>query len=123
MLSPVSAGFPSPAEDHVDGVLDLNALLIDNKPATYLIRVSGNSMQGAGILDGDIVIVDASKKPRSNDIVIASISNDFLVKRWIVEKGSTYLKAEHPDYPATKIGQDDEVTVFGVVTGVVRKMK
>lgn len=120
--SRVSAGFPSPADDQIEEHIDLNELLITNKPATYMIRVSGDSMRGAGILEGDILIVDASKKPRSGQIVVASVDGDFLVKRLILEKSKTILKAENPSFVSLEIKPDNEFSIFGVVTGVVRQM-
>lgn len=120
--SKISAGFPSPADDYVEEVLDLNTLLIKNKTATYLVRVQGDSMKEAGIFEGDILVVDASLKPAHNKIVVAGIEGEFLVKRFCTEKGEIILKAENPHYPPIKIKNTDELSVFGVVVGVVRKM-
>ena len=121
--SPVSAGFPSPAEDHVDETLDLNEFLITNPPATYLIRVVGDSMIGAAIAERDILVVDASLTPKHNDIVVASVDGEFTVKRFWKDKGKIWLKPENPNYSPIALNPDDELIIVGVVTGVVRKTK
>ncbi len=121
--SPLSAGFPSPADDYVEDTIDLNDLLIHNRPATYLVRVSGSSMEGAAICDGDLLVVDASLRPMHNKIVVAAVEGEFLVKRFWQDKGKTWLKAENPDYAPLLINPDDNFTILGVVTGVVRQVK
>ena len=121
--SPVSAGFPSPAEDHVDETLDLNEFLITNPPATYLIRVVGDSMIGAAIAERDILVVDASLTPKHNDIVVASVDGEFTVKRFWKDKGKIWLKPENSNYSPIALNPDDELIIVGVVTGVVRKTK
>ena len=120
--SPVSAGFPAPADDEVTEAIDLNTYLIHNKPATYLVRVEGTSLQGIGILSGDLLVVDASLPPGSGQIVVASVNGEFLVKRYVKEKGKAYLKAENPAYPPLLVSDDMEGGIMGVVSGVVRKM-
>lgn len=120
--SPVSAGFPSPADDFIEDRIDLNDLLIENKPATYLVRVTGDSMKDAGIFAGDLLVVDASKTPTHNHIVIASVDGEFLVKRFWIVGNATYLKADNDAYPLRPIDHDDSCSIFGVVTGVVRKI-
>ncbi len=121
--SKISAGFPSPADDYIEDTIDLNDLLIKNKPATYLVRVTGNSMIEAAICDGDILVVDASKKARHANIVVASVDGEFLVKRLWIDKGTTYLKADNADFAPIKIDPTDELAILGVVTGVVREVK
>lgn len=123
LLSRLSAGFPSPADDYVEEKIDLNKLLVKNKPATYLVRVTGDSMIGAAICDGDILVVDASLRPRQNQIVVACLDGEFLVKRWCTEKNGTYLKSENPSYAPRYIHPDDDFSIFGLVTGVVRQVK
>jgi DNA polymerase V len=119
--SKVAAGFPSPADDYMEGALDLNEFLIAHPAATFMVRVEGASMTGAGILSGDVLIVDRSVESRSGHIVIAIISGDLTVKRLIKRGNGWLLKAEHPDYPPTKIGPDAECSIWGVVTGSVRR--
>lgn len=121
--SKISAGFPSPADDYIEDTIDLNDLLIKNKPATYLVRVSGSSMIEAAICDGDILVVDASRKPIHNNIVVASVDGEFLVKRLWIEAGTTYLRAANTDFSPIKINPDDDFSILGVVTGVVREIK
>lgn len=121
--SRVSAGFPSPADDFIEDTIDLNSLLIRNKPATYLLRVVGDSMQGAAINEGDILIVDASLPPQHNKIVIAAIDGEFVVKRFVIDHGQTYLKSENPNYSPILITKESDTSIFGVVTGVVREVK
>jgi DNA polymerase V len=120
--SPISAGFPSPADDFIEDSIDLNDLLIQNSPATYIVRVSGDSMKEVGIFPDDLLIVDASKTPMHNHIVIASVDGEFLVKRFWIDGETKYLKAENGAYPMRKIINDDTCSIFGVVTGVVRKI-
>ena len=119
--STVAAGFPSPADDYMEGALDLNEFLISHPAATFMVRVEGASMTGAGILSGDVLIVDRSVESRSGHIVIAIISGELTVKRLIKRGNGWILKAEHPDYPPTKIGPDTECSIWGVVTGSVRR--
>ena len=119
--STVAAGFPSPADDYMEGALDLNEFLIAHPAATFMVRVEGASMTGAGILSGDVLIVDRSVESRSGHIVIAIISGELTVKRLIKGGNGWFLKAEHPDYPPIKIGPDAECSIWGVVTGSVRR--
>lgn len=119
--SAVAAGFPSPADDFIEGALDLNEHLIAHPAATFIVRVDGASMTGAGIFSGDLLIVDKSVEARSGHIVIAVIGGELTVKRLIKTAHGWQLKAEHPDYPPTPIGPDVECTIWGVVTGSVRQ--
>jgi DNA polymerase V len=117
------AGFPSPADDHLEGEIDLAQLLIERPAATFLMRVSGHSMDGAGILDGDYVVVDRSLEPRAGQVVVAVRAGEMTIKRLRRRKdGRLLLVAENPDYPPTLIEEDDGTEVWGVVVGVVRKL-
>jgi DNA polymerase V len=117
------AGFPSPADDHLEGEIDLAQLLIERPAATFLMRVSGHSMTGAGILDGDYVVVDRSLEPRAGHVVVAVRASEMTIKRLRRRKdGRLLLVAENPDYPAVLIEEDDGTEVWGVVVGVVRKL-
>lgn len=120
-VSTVAAGFPSPADDYMEGALDLNEYLIAHPAATFMVRVEGASMTGAGILSGDVLIVDRSVESRSGHIVIAIINGELTVKRLVKEGNNWLLKAEHPDYPPTRIGLSSECSIWGVVTGSVRR--
>ena len=95
----VAAGFPSPADDHMDRKLDLNEHLIDSPSSTFFIRATGDSMIGAGISEGSLLIVDKAVEPKHNKIVIAVIDGEFTVKRLKVTKSGFLLAPENPDYP------------------------
>lgn len=118
----VPAGFPSPADDYLDGEIDLARLLVERPAATFLMRVSGHSMSGAGILDGDYVVVDRSLEARSGHVVVAVLAGEMTIKRLRMTGGRTLLQAENPDYPAVVVGEDHPAELWGVVVGVVRKL-
>lgn len=117
----VSAGFPSPAEGHIDAALDLNELMVRRPAATFFVRVQGDSMTGAGICDGDLLVVDRSLKVRHRDVVLAVVAGDFTVKRWVRRRGQSLLVAEHRGYPA--IAVDEQVELWGVVTFAVHPLR
>ena len=121
--SAVAAGFPSPADDFIEGALDLNEHLIAHPAATFMVRVEGSSMTGAGIFSGDLLIVDRSLESRSGHIVVAVVNGEMTVKRLIKAGTGWLLKAEHPDYPPTLLGVDNECSIWGVVTGSVRRFE
>ncbi|MET4143922.1 translesion error-prone DNA polymerase V autoproteolytic subunit [Arthrobacter sp. UYCo732] len=118
LVSPVSvpAGFPSPAQDYFTGRIDLNKHLIRDVTSTFLVRVSGHSMDGAGIADGDELVVDRSITPADGQVVIAVIDGELTIKRLRLEHGRVRLAAENPDYPDIIVPELSEVTVWGVVT-------
>lgn len=118
----VSAGFPSPAEEWADYSLDLNQHLIQNAPATFFVRASGDSMQNVGIFDGDLLIVDRSRNAKSQDIVIVSVNGDLTVKRLIAKKGKNFLKAENEGFSSIELTEDTDVHIWGVVTYVVHDL-
>jgi DNA polymerase V len=119
--SGVSAGFPSPADDYLDLPIDLNEFLIKHPAATFYVRVKGNSMEGAGIRNGDLLIVDRAEEPRNKSIVLGIIDGDFTVKR-IKKKGSDlYLMPDNPEFKPIKINDNMNFQVWGVVTYVVHK--
>ncbi|PCJ61078.1 MAG: peptidase S24 [Rhodospirillaceae bacterium] len=122
-MSPVTAGFPSPAEDYIEGSLDLNAYLVPHPAATFILRVVGDSMTGAGILPGDLLVVDRSVEPAKGHIVVAALEGDLTVKRLTGSKDRWVLVAEHPDFPPIRVGPDRDCILWGVVTGVVRRME
>lgn len=121
-LALVAAGFPSPAEDWVEGALDLNQLLIKRPAATFYLTVKGDSMQGAGIFDGDILIVDRSMKPAHGKIVIAAVQGEFTVKRLYKVGHVVRLVPENPEYPSIEINSEMEFQVFGVVTSCIHRV-
>jgi DNA polymerase V len=117
----VAAGFPSPADDYVEGKLDLNDYLVRRPAATFYVRVAGDSMIGAGIHPDDILIVDRSQEPRHGRIVIAVVNGELTVKRLASANGEVRLVAENRGYPPIIISADTAFAIWGVVTGVVRK--
>ena len=118
----VQAGFPSPAEDHLEQRLDLNTLVIDNPSATFFVRVAGESMRGIGITDGDILVVDRSIENWENRIVVAVIDSEFTIKRFTKRNGAVVLEAENPDYPPIKITEEMDFSVWGVVCWTLKKL-
>ena len=121
--SRISAGFPSPADDFLEGSLDLNAHLIQNKAATFIVRASGESMIGAGIYPNDLLLVDRSITPKSGHVVIACVQGELLVKRLYKSKNRIELRAENKDFKAIVINDSDEFFVWGVVTSVIHSLK
>jgi DNA polymerase V len=119
--SGVSAGFPSPAEDHIDHRLDLNELLIHNPAATFFVRVAGDSMTGSGINHGDILVVDRSLPAAHDKIVIAVIHGELTVKRLVQRDLAWHLVAANAAYPSVVITEENGCEVWGVVTSVIRR--
>ena len=119
---PVSAGFPSPAEDYLEGQLDLNQHLIKHPAATFFVRVTGDSMIGAGIHSGDILIVDRSLDATDNKVVIAVVNGELLVKRLRLEEDKVYLVAENTDYPIMLITEAMDFEIWGIVTNVIHAL-
>ncbi len=119
--SQVSAGFPSPADDYMDLPIDLNEFLIKHPSATFDVRVKGNSMEGAGIRDGDLLIVDRAEEPRNKSIVLGIINGEFTVKRIMKKSGDLFLMPDHEDYTPIKIDDDMDFQVWGVVAYVIHK--
>ncbi|MDR3204866.1 MAG: translesion error-prone DNA polymerase V autoproteolytic subunit [Deltaproteobacteria bacterium] len=120
-LETVSAGFPSPAEDYVQDFLDLQRLVVKNPAATFFLKVSGDSMNGAGINDGDLLVVDRSKQTASGKVVIASLQGELTVKRLKIKDGRVFLIPENPQYPQIDITDNEDTVIWGVVTFVVHK--
>jgi DNA polymerase V len=120
-LAQAPAGFPSPADDHLDRDLDLHELLIQHPAATYFVRLAGDSMQGAGLYDGDLLIVDRSLEPKHTDIVIAVLNGELTVKRLFTQGPLVQLRPANPRYPIITVTPDQELFIWGVVTGSVRQ--
>jgi DNA polymerase V len=118
----VSAGFPSPAADYEDNRLDINDYLIVNPVSTFFFPVQGDSMQGAEIFDGDVLVVDRSIKPRHGHIVIAFVDGERLVKRLHYRTGRVALVAENPTYPPIELEEGMELVIWGVVTGKFKRL-
>jgi DNA polymerase V len=117
----ISAGFPSPAADYAEEGLDLNHYLVQNKPATFMFTVKGDSMMGAGICDGDKVVVDKALKPKHKDIVVAVVDGEYTIKRLYQLRGRIELQPENPSYQPITFNEGKELQIWGVVVGVVRK--
>ena len=116
----VSAGFPSPADDFKEVRISLDRELIKNKESTFFARISGDSMKGAGIEDGDLVVIDRSINPGNNKVVICFIDGEFTVKRVIREKNKLYLKPENNKYKEIEINDENQFSIWGVVTFVIK---
>ncbi len=117
----VSAGFPSPADDYTELSLDLNSHLIERPYSTFCIRVRGNSMEGARVYDGDILLVDRSLSAQNGSIIIGILDGEFTVKRLRMEQGQTFLLPEHPSYDPVAITEANDFKVWGVVTYIIHK--
>ena len=122
-LSKVPAGFPSPADDYLEGALDLNEYLIKHKAATFFVRVTGDSMIGAGIHDGDLLVVDRALEVRDKSVVVAVVNGEFTVKRIKKEHGRVWLLPENNNYPPLEMQEGAELEVWGVVTNVIHKVE
>jgi DNA polymerase V len=120
---PVSAGFPSPAEDYLEGKLDLNRHLVANPAATFYVRVSGNSMTGVGIFSGDLLVVDRSLEPTPGQIVIAVLNGELTVKRLHVEGNRLFLKAENDSYSPIEVTEFQDLCIWGVVTSAIHRFR
>lgn len=119
----VRAGFPSPADDYVEAWLDLNEHLIEHKEATFFVQAAGDSMIGAGIQEGTLLLVDRALAPRHNDIVIAVVDGELTVKRLEKRRGKVRLLAENPAYAPIEFKEGQELMVWGVVRCIIRKLK
>ena len=120
--SNVPAGFPSPAEDFMDLDLNLQAYLVQHPSATFCVRVTGDSMQNAGIYSGDVMVVDRALEPQNNTIVLAILDGEFTVKR-IQKKGQElYLKPENSKFKPIQITEEMNFQVWGVVTHIIHKI-
>jgi len=117
----VSAGFPSPATDYLENKLDLNEYLVKHPAATYIVKANGSSMVDAGILSGDLLIVDRSITPRNESIVIASVFGDLTVKKIRKKNTSLFLVSANSDYPSIEVKEEMECFIWGVVTYVIHK--
>ena len=118
----ISAGFPSPADDFLDLSIDLNKELIKHPYATFYGRVRGESMVGAGLDDGDLLIIDKSLEPQDGKIAVCFIDGEFTVKRIRLDKNSLLLIPENKKYKPLKVTEDNEFIIWGIVTSVIKKM-
>lgn len=121
-LCRVEAGFPSPADDYMERSLDLNEHVIKHPSATYFIRASGDSMTGAGIFDGDLLIVDRSLEPAHGRVAVVEVDGQLTVKRLFKSKGRFRLQSENASHPPIELQEESDVVVWGVVTHVLHKL-
>ena len=120
--TPVSAGFPSPAEDYAQKRLDINEYLVRNPISTFFFTVKGDSMQEADIFDGDILVVDRSIEAAHGHIVVAFVNGERLVKRLSTRDGSLMLLAGNPKYPPLTLKEGNDLEVWGVVIGKFKRL-
>ena len=118
----IPAGFPSPAEDFLEKRLDLNDYLIKNKAATFLVKVTGNSMENAGIFDGDVLVIDRSVEPENGKVVLGVLNGEFTVKR-ISKKGKKlFLEPASDDFKPIEITPEMDFKVWGVATFTLHRL-
>ena len=121
METPVSCGFPSPAEQYIESPLDLNDLLVKRPAATFFVRAAGDSMLGAGIRPGDILVVDRSATPLDGSIVIACVDGEFTVKYLRRDDAGLRLEPANRKYKAIAFPEGRELRIFGVVTACIHQ--
>jgi DNA polymerase V len=117
----IPAGFPSPADDHLDKKIDLNEHLVQNPAATFFIKVSGDSMIDCNIHDGDVLIVDRSVEASEGNIIVGLVDGEFTVKCFSKRNGKVYLQPANPKYKPLEITEGMEFSIWGVVVYVVHK--
>ena len=126
-LARVAAGFPSPADDYVDKTLDLNELVVKNPAATYFVRVEGDSMVGAGIHDGDVLVVDRAVEPTDGKVVVAALNGALTVKQIRLKKTRAgrriWLVPENDIFPLIEVQPGMDFEVWGVVTHVIHALR
>lgn len=120
LVEGIRAGFPSPAEDFMEPTLDLNHYVIKNPASTFYARITGDSMEGAGISDGDIVVIDKSLEPKDGNIAVCFIDGEFTLKRILLDKGHLWLQPANPKFKPIEITEENHFLVWGVVTHVVK---
>ena len=118
----ISAGFPSPADDFKETRISLDRELVKNKEATFYARVSGDSMVGAGLDDGDLLVIDRSLNPENGKIAVCLVDGEFTVKRIKKEKNKLYLIAENKKYKPIELREENELIIWGVVKYVIKKV-
>lgn len=126
----VHAGFPSPAQDYMSGGIDLNRQLVRHPEATFYVRVSGDSMTGAGISDGDTLVVDRSLEPYDGATAVCCLENEFLVRHLRFAKAGPggkpsgiTLEAANPAYEPITTGPGSDFSVWGIVTWIIKKVE
>jgi len=118
----VPAGFPSPADDHVERRLSLDEHLIEHKESTFFMRVAGHSMREMGIYEGDLLVVDRDVPATHTSVVVAVIDGEFTVKQLLYTPQGKVLRAAHPDYPDVIVQAEHDFSIWGVVQWNVHKV-
>ena len=118
----ISAGFPSPADDFKEIRISLDKELVKNRDATFYARVSGESMVGAGLDDGDLLVIDRSLNPENGKIAVCFIDGEFTVKRIKKEKNKLYLLPENKKYKPIEMREENELIIWGIVEYVIKKV-
>ena len=118
----ISAGFPSPADDFKEVRISLDKELVKNQESTFYARVSGNSMENAGLSDGDLIVIDRALDPVKNKIAVCFLDGEFTVKRIIKRGNKLYLRPENKDYNEIEIKDDNQLIIWGLVTYVIKKL-
>ena len=121
----IKAGFPSPAQDYLSGTIDLNRELIRYRETTFLARVSGNSLQDAGICDGDIIVIDKSLEAKNGDFVVAFVDGEFTLKEFRFDEAENcaWLIPHNKDYEPIKVTEENEFLVWGVLTYTIKQLR
>jgi len=119
----IAAGFPSPAQDYIDLKIDLNKELIANPSSTFYGRVKGSSMQDAGIVDGDILVIDKSLEPKNGDTAVCFIDGEFTLKYIKIEPDAVYLIPANPKFQPIKVTEENNFCIWGVVTYSIKNHK
>jgi SOS regulatory protein LexA len=119
MAGAVSAGYPSPAEEELRDIISIDEYLITRPESSFLVKVSGDSMTGAGIMDGDMVIVEKGREPKNGDIVLAEVDGEWTMKYFVRKGKEIVLEAANPKYPTIK--PKNELRLGGIITAVIRK--
>lgn len=118
----IRAGFPSPADDYLEKNICLQDLLIEHPAATFLVKVEGCSMKDAGILDGDIAVVDRAVTPTHGKIVVAVINGEFTIKRLAYRQGACFLESANGSFAPIEVSDCSDNCVWGVVTSVIHRL-
>lgn len=122
IASGIKAGFPSPAADFDESKISLDHVLVKNREATFYAKAAGNSMTGAGIDDGDVLVIDRSLEPQNNKIAVCFIDGEFTIKRILIEKDCVYLMPENKNYQPIKVTEENVLVIWGIVTYVIKKV-
>lgn len=119
----IKAGFPSPAQDFMDLAIDLNKELVRHPASTFYGRVRGDSMQDAGVYDGDILIIDKSLEPRNGDMAVCFVDGEFTIKYIKIEKDIVWLIPANDSYSPIKVTEDNDFLIWGIVTYSIKKQR